>query len=194
MSTKFMQRAREELASADLRCVVGNALVAPIPSGSAGRVRAHLLRAVGFRIGPRTLIMSAFTVIGGSAASTRLAIGSDCFLNHGCVFDAAAEIDIGDRVSLGVGVLITTSAHAIDHPAQRAGTLEPHPVHVGAGAWIASSAVLLPGVVIGDGAVVCAGAVVTRDVPSHSMVAGVPARVIRRLESTPISRTRALPS
>jgi acetyltransferase-like isoleucine patch superfamily enzyme len=129
--------------------------------------------------------MSSFGLIGGANASSRLVIGADCFINCNCVFDAAAPIEIGERVSLGEGVLITTSAHAVDHPARRAGSLEPRPVRVGAGAWISSRAVVLPGVDVGEGAVVAAGAVVTREVPPHTMVAGAPAHVVRQLSVPP---------
>jgi acetyltransferase-like isoleucine patch superfamily enzyme len=53
--------------------------------------------------------MSSFGLIGGANASSRLIIGADCFINCNCMFDAAAPIEIGERVSLGEGVLITTS-------------------------------------------------------------------------------------
>jgi maltose O-acetyltransferase len=126
--------------------------------------------------------MSSFMLIGGRGATRRLRIGANCFVNQDCVFDATAPIEIGDNVNLGHGVLITTSAHAIGGFRRRAGLLTPAPVHVGNGAWLASRVVVLPGVDIGEGAIVGAGAVVTRSVAPHTLVGGVPAREIRTLD------------
>jgi maltose O-acetyltransferase len=144
-----------------------------------------LLRLAGLTIGERTVIASAFTLIGGADASRHLEIGCDCYINDACVFDATAAIRLGDRVSLGHGVLITTSSHRMGAMERRAGRLEPRPVEVGDGAWLASRAVILPGVVIGPGAVVGAGAVVTRSVAPNTLVGGVPATEIRRLPAIP---------
>jgi acetyltransferase-like isoleucine patch superfamily enzyme len=157
-------------------------LMSVLPSGGASRSRARILRALGFRVGERTLIMSSFSLVGGRRAWANLTIGNDCFINQHCVFDATAPIVIGNGVSLGHGVLITTSSHSIAEHNRRAGELEPMGVRVGDGAWLASRAVVLPGVDVGAGAVVCAGAVVTHDIPPHTMVGGVPARFIRHLE------------
>jgi acetyltransferase-like isoleucine patch superfamily enzyme len=114
-----------------------------------------------------------------------LSIGSDCFINIGCVLDLTAPITIGDRVSIGHQVLILTSTHQDAGPTRRAGPVVSEAVRVGDGAWIAARAVLLPGVDVGEGAIVCAGAVVTRSVEPHTMVGGVPARPIRQLDANP---------
>jgi maltose O-acetyltransferase len=179
--SQLLRYWRDEIAEVDARSVLARVVVWPLPTGRASRFRARLLQAVGCAVGERTLIMSKLALIGGRVAWANLVIGSDCFINQDCVFDATGPIVIGDRVSLGQGVLITTSAHATDQPEQRAGRLEPKPVRIGDGAWVASRAVILPGVHVAEGAVVCAGAVVTGAVPAHTMVGGVPARVIRRL-------------
>jgi acetyltransferase-like isoleucine patch superfamily enzyme len=123
-------------------------------------------------------------LIGGHGATRRLQIGADCFINQDCVFDATAPILIGENVNLGHGVLITTSHHLTGGPERRGGLLQPRPVRIGDGAWLASRVIVLPGVDVGDGAIVGAGAVVTRSVPSHTVVAGVPAREIKRLDPT----------
>jgi maltose O-acetyltransferase len=146
------------------------------------RTRARVLRLAGLAIGEGTVVASAFALIGGSDASGNLQIGADCYINEACVFDATALIRLGDGVSLGHGVLITTSSHEMGAMDRRAGLLQPRPVTVGDGAWIASRAVILPGVDIGSGAVVGAGAVVTRSVAPNTMVGGVPAVEIRRLD------------
>jgi acetyltransferase-like isoleucine patch superfamily enzyme len=166
----------------DVLAAVGRVVVAPLPRGAGSRTRARLLRLAGHAIGPRTLLMSSFMLIGGRGAARRLQIGSDCFINQDCVFDATAAIAIGNNVNLGHGVLITTSSHAIGSPDRRGGLLEPKSVRIGDGAWLASRVIVLPGVEIGDGAIVAAGAVVTRSVAANTVVAGVPAREVRRLE------------
>ncbi len=182
---KLLHVLGEELVGMDWRAAIGRVLIAPLPRGAASRTRARLLRLVGHSIGDRTLLMSSFMLIGGRGAARRLTIGADCFINQDCVFDATAAIEIGENVNLGHGVLITTSSHAIGGPDRRGGRLEPEPVRVGDGAWLASRVVVLPGVEVGDGAIVAAGAVVTRSVPPHTLVGGVPAREIRRLEPPP---------
>jgi len=179
---KVIRLLGEELAGMDVTAALGRLLVAPLPRGAGGRSRARLLRLAGHAIGDRTLLMSSFMLIGGRGAARRLEIGADCFINQDCVFDATAPIVIGDNVNLGHGVLITTSAHAIGAPERRGGLLQPEAVRIGRGAWLASRVIVLPGVEIGEGAIVGAGAVVTRSVPAHTMVAGVPAAEIRRLD------------
>ena len=84
----------------------------------------------------------------------------------------------GGRDLLGNNVVLTTMNHDFD-PQQRS-TTYPAPIVIGKNVWIASSVTVVPGVTIGDGAIVAAGAVVTRDVPPNTIVAGVPARVVRR--------------
>jgi maltose O-acetyltransferase len=179
---KLVQLAGEELGGMDVRAALGRLLVAPLPRGAASRTRARVLRLVGHSIGDRTLLTSSFMLFGGRGATRRLTIGADCFINQDCVFDATAPIVIGENVNLGHGVLITTSHHLTGGPERRGGLLEPRPVRIGDGAWLASRVLVLPGVEIGDGAIVGAGAVVTRSVPPHSVVAGVPAREIKRLD------------
>jgi acetyltransferase-like isoleucine patch superfamily enzyme len=130
------------------------------------------------------LLTSGFTLLGGRGAAANLTIGRGCFINHGCVFDAAGPIVIGDEVNLGQGVLITSGSHVIGAPDRRAGQMTPEPVYIGDGAWLSSRSVILPGVTVGDGAIVAAGAVVTRSVEPNTLVGGVPARLIRHLDLT----------
>ncbi len=173
--------AEDVLGAVDLRYLFGRALVVGLPAGTAPRVRTELLRLAGLRIGRRTLLMSPFRLLGGRHASGNLEIGSDCFINAECLFDATAPIVVGDHVAFGHGVLITTSHHEFGHPRRRSGELHPLPVRIGHGAWLGSRVTVLPGVQIGEGAVVAAGAVVARDIEAHTLVAGVPAREVRRL-------------
>lgn len=106
-------------------------------------------------------------------------LGKDVFINSGCKFQDQGGIYIGDRALIGHNVVLATLNHPLD-PAKRAG-LEPAPIHIEEDVWIGSQAVVLPGVRIGHGSVVAAGAVVTKDVPPLSIVGGVPAKLIKEI-------------
>ncbi|POH60670.1 acetyltransferase [Arthrobacter glacialis] len=108
-------------------------------------------------------------------------IGRDTFINYGCFFDAADTISIGQRVRVGMNVTMVTGSHQIGPPEQRAGAEEAYPIHIGNGVWIGANVTILPGVKIGDGAVVGAGSVVTKSIPANELHAGVPARRMRPL-------------
>ncbi len=107
-------------------------------------------------------------------------LGRDVFINAGCKFQDQGGIYIGDRALIGQNVVLATLNHDLD-PARRA-DMHPAPIRIGADAWIGANATVLPGVTIGEGAVVAAGAVVTRDVSPLTVVGGVPARVIKKIE------------
>ena len=108
-------------------------------------------------------------------------LGRGVFVNAGCKFQDQGGIYLGNRVLVGQNVVLATLNHGMD-PAHRA-DLHPAPIRIGDDVWIGANATVLPGVIIGDGAVVAAGAVVTRDVPAMTVVGGVPARVIKRIET-----------
>lgn len=105
--------------------------------------------------------------------------GRNVFINAGCKFQDQGGIHIADGVFIGHNVVIATLNH--DQDPTRRTTLHPAQVHIGKDVWIEASATILPGVSVGNGAVVAAGAVVTSDVPSRTVVGGVPARVIKQL-------------
>ena len=106
-------------------------------------------------------------------------IGKQVFINMGCKFQDQGGIFIGDGALIGHNVVLATLNHAMQP--ERRGDMRPAPIHIGKRVWIGSNATVLPGVTIGDGAVVAAGAVVTKDVPANTVVGGVPAKVIRRI-------------
>ena len=106
-------------------------------------------------------------------------LGEDVFINAGCRFQDQGGIYIGDRALIGHNAVIATLNHDMD-PAKRA-DLWPAPVHIGCDVWLGSNATVLPGVTIGDGAVVAVGAVVTKDVAANTVVGGVPAKLIKEL-------------
>lgn len=120
------------------------------------------------------------------ADRARVEVGEQTFLGRGTELDISEELVIGRHVLIAPGVFITDHNHRIE-----AGTLisqqgcVSRPVAVGDDVWIGARSVILAGVTIGRGAVVGAGAVVARDVPENTIVAGVPARVIRHRDESP---------
>ena len=106
-----------------------------------------------------------------------ISLGDGVFLNFNCIILDVVAVTIGDGTQIGPGVQILTADHPRD-PAQRRQMLEfGRPVAIGRNVWIGGGAIILPGVRIGDDALVGAGAVVTRDVPPGATVVGNPARV-----------------
>lgn len=109
-----------------------------------------------------------------------ITVGKNVFINSGCRFQDQGDITIGDGTLIGHNVVLATLNHGIS-PDERH-DLFPAPIHIGKNVWIGANATVLPGVTIGDNAVIAAGAVVTKDVPANVVVAGVPAKVIRKTE------------
>ncbi len=120
-------------------------------------------------------------------------VGSHVIINMNCTFVDNNRIDIGNRVLIASDVKIYTATHSTN-PAVRNHSGHPNPaywcctysrpVRIEDEAWIGGGAILLPGVTIGRGSVIGAGAVVTRDVPPYSVAVGNPARVIKSIERT----------
>ncbi|PAV28216.1 acetyltransferase [Virgibacillus profundi] len=108
-------------------------------------------------------------------------IGKNVFFNTGCSFQDRGGIYIGDGSLLGMNVTIATLNHGMSLETRN--TTYAAAVTLGKNTWIGSNATILPGVTIGDNAVVAAGAVVTKDVPENSVVAGVPAKVVKEISN-----------
>ena len=108
-----------------------------------------------------------------------ISVGSFVDIGENVVLRGAGGIAIGDRVLIAAGAVITTVGHPLKLP--RWGITVTKPVKIGDDVWIGANAVILPGVSIGSGSIVGAGAVVSRDVPADTVVAGVPARVIKTI-------------
>ena len=107
-------------------------------------------------------------------------IGKGVFINAGCKFQDQGGITIDEGALIGHGVVLATLDHDLD-PAKRQ-QLHPAPIHIGKRVWIGSNAVVTKGVTIGDNSVVAAGAVVNRDVPPNTIVGGVPAKIIGKID------------
>jgi maltose O-acetyltransferase len=134
----------------------------------------------------RALLVERLAAVGDGAVirppfhcdyGSNISLGAGAFLNFNCVILDVVEVIIGDGAQIGPGVQILTADHPRD-PALRASGLEfGRLVRIGRNVWIGASAIILPGVSIGDDAVVGAGSVVTRDVPAGATAFGNPARV-----------------
>ena len=111
-------------------------------------------------------------------------VGHKVFINQCCTLYDMGGVDIGDLVMIGPNVNIITTGHPVE-PSQRRAYVEGKPIVIEKNVWIATGATILGGVTVGENSVVAAGAVVTKDVPPNSFVAGVPAKVIRSLEENP---------
>ncbi len=107
-------------------------------------------------------------------------VGKDFLTNYNVTILDCGPVKIGDFCMIGPNTLITTVGHPLNPQARRKKLAQAQPVIIGNDVWIGGNCTILPGVKIGDGAVVAAGAVVTQDVPSNTVVAGVPARPIKK--------------
>ena len=107
-------------------------------------------------------------------------LGKNVFINAGCKFQDQGGIYIGDDVLIGHNACLLTLNHA-EEPENRA-DMYPAPIHIGDKAWLGSNVTVLPGVTIGEGAIVAAGAVVTKDVAPNTIVGGIPAKFIKNVE------------
>jgi acetyltransferase-like isoleucine patch superfamily enzyme len=150
-------------------------LVAELNTGyrTPDEIRALLSRLTGRTVDESVAVFPPFY----SEFGKNLRLGQGVFINMGCRFQDTGGITIGDGTLIGHGSTLTTLNHAVD-PTRRADMI-PAPVVLGRNVWLGAAVTVLPGVTIGDGAIVGAGAVVTKDVAAHSIVAGVPARLIR---------------
>ena len=106
-------------------------------------------------------------------------IGRNVYINHACSFLDMGTITIEDDVLIGPKVNLITEGHPLNPAERRALTAKP--IVIKRNAWIGAGATILPGVIVGENAVVAAGAVVSKDVPANSVVAGIPARVIKHM-------------
>jgi acetyltransferase-like isoleucine patch superfamily enzyme len=106
-----------------------------------------------------------------------ITIGQRVFINSGCHFQDQGGINIDDGSLIGHNVVLATLNHD-QNPGERA-SMHPAPVIIGKNVWIGSNSTILPGVTIGNGAIIAAGAVVNKDVPENTVVGGIPAKKIK---------------
>jgi len=131
---------------------------------------------IGKPVGQRFMVIPPFSTDCG----LNITVGDNVFINQGCHFMDMGGISIGNDVMIGPKVNLVSAGHPLS-PAERRNGIVARPISIGNNVWIGAAATILPGVTIADDAVVAAGAVVSRDVPAGTLVAGVPARVLKHL-------------
>jgi len=107
--------------------------------------------------------------------------GEKVFCNFNCVVLDVTRVSIGSRTLFGPNVQIYTATHPLDADERASGLEYAKPVTIGSDVWVGGSAVICPGVSIGDRAVIGAGSVVTRDIPPNVFAAGNPCKILRQL-------------
>jgi acetyltransferase-like isoleucine patch superfamily enzyme len=172
---------RNDIAGVRFQFLAVQAAVSAVPRMTFGWLRSYLYRSAGLQIGARTRIYGKIDVEGVGDILANVTIGDGCLLTTPLYLNASDKISIGHRVTIGHHAMIITDSHQTDDPERRAGPRISRPVVIEDGAWVGARATILPGVTLGRGCIVAAGAVVNRDVPAHTLAAGVPARFVKRL-------------
>ena len=139
------------------------------------QVREKLSEIIGTKIDDSTTVFSPFYTNFGQ----HISLGKNVFINHACSFLDIGGITIEDDVQIGPRVNFTSENHPLDPDDRK--TLLLSPVLVKRNVWIGAGATILPGVTIGENSIVAAGAVVSRDVPPNTVVAGIPAKIIKTI-------------
>jgi acetyltransferase-like isoleucine patch superfamily enzyme len=161
-------------------------LLAVLPS----RLLAKFVRLMGASIGESTVFKGGLVIdnASGDRDSTgdyrNLIVGKDCYVGRGVFFDLPDRIEIGDGTAISARAVFMTHADCNDRPMSRWYPRQRGPIKVGKGSWIGVGATILHGVTLGDYCVVGAGAVVRDSFPDRSVVAGVPAKLVKRLPET----------
>jgi len=155
-----------------LKYYVGNHFIASFPWWFARKIYYKYILSI--KIGSYTHV-SMDQFITGYYSSCNISIGDNCVINRKCYFDGRQGISIGNNVNISFGTSIITLQHNTN---DRDFSCTGSAVIIDDYVWIGAKSILLPGVKIGKGAIVAAGAVVTKDVAPYSIVAGVPARKI----------------
>jgi acetyltransferase-like isoleucine patch superfamily enzyme len=144
-------------------------------AGSVAEVRNLLQDILGTAVPESTTVFAPFYTNFGKFIS----IGKNVFINHACSFLDMGGITIEDGALIGPRVNLVTENHPLS--AEDRSALLTKPVRIKQKAWIGAGATILPGVTIGENAVVAAGAVVSRDVADNTIVGGIPAKVIKSI-------------
>ncbi len=109
-------------------------------------------------------------------------LGNDVFINSNCYFMDGADITFGDNIFVGPYTGFYTANHPLDYKRRNAGLEKALPIKVGDNCWFGANVSVMPGVTIGSGCVIAAGSVVTKDIPDNSLVAGVPAKIMKTID------------
>jgi acetyltransferase-like isoleucine patch superfamily enzyme len=178
----LLRVTREEL-SWDPRKVAVRALSSGFPQHGFNRVRTRLLMGAGVHIGPGAAIGGPLRITGPGVIGKLLSIGAGSYISGNMHIDLGARVRIGARVYIGDDVKLLTGTHELGPAEQRCDRLRWAGVEIGDGTWIGSRVTIMPGVKVGHGAVIGAGAVVTSNLASDAVFGGVPAKLIRGLDA-----------
>jgi maltose O-acetyltransferase len=185
---RFLSRlarvAVEEVSRVRPRKIAAEVAAGLLPQQTFNRTRTAVLRAAGVHIGKHSLILGPVRLTGDGDLCGQLTIGTYTIITGPIHADLGANILIGDRVRIGHNVSLLTISHEIGEEWLRSGSNTASPIKIGDGVWLASHVTVLGGVTIGAGSIVAAGAMVTRDVPPNTLVAGIPARVQKHLPTS----------
>lgn len=138
-------------------------------------IRKWLGEIIGVPVDVSTSVFTPFYTNYGK----NISLGKRVFINHACSFLDLGGIVIEDDVMIGPRVSITSENHPVDIKTRK--SMVPSTVHIEQNVWIGASATILPGVTVGRNSVVAAGALVNKDVPPNTVVAGVPAKVLKQI-------------
>lgn len=164
---------------------VGGALKLLMFAGTHRNPR--ILRHFGAAIGEHCMIHSPLILHNADGGFDRLVVGDRCHIGKDVFIDLAQRVELEQRVTLSMRATILTHFDVGQSPLGESGYgPSSSPVLFRTGAYVGSGAIILAGVEVGEQAMVAAGAVVTKNVPPRSLVAGVPARVVRELELAPL--------
>ncbi|WP_261809347.1 DapH/DapD/GlmU-related protein [Levilactobacillus humaensis] len=140
--------------------------------------RATLSRVVGYRIPDSTEVNAPVH----SDFGPHLFFGENVYVNQGVVFVDLGGIYLADGALIGPGAMLITVNH-VEDPAHRRDVYAKS-IHIEKNAWVGAKALILPGVTVGENAIVGAGSIVTKDVPANMVVVGSPARILRRVKGS----------
>jgi acetyltransferase-like isoleucine patch superfamily enzyme len=145
-------------------------------STTIDEIRERLSEIINSEIDKTTTVFVPFYTNFGK----HITLGKNIFINHACTFLDLGGITIEDDVQIGPKVNLITENHPVD-PTRRK-YLDLKSILIKRNAWIGAGATILPGVTVGENSIVAAGAVVNKDVPDHSIVGGIPAKLIKAIE------------
>jgi len=175
---------KDEVAELHLRVRLAQGVTNLLPQFCFNRLRTAIWRAADVQVGKGSLVMGDIILSGSGSWSSLVSVGNNTYITGPLRINVGAHVRIGNSVNIGHDCLFVTADHEIGPTERRAGQIAVRPIIIEDGAWIASRVTILPGVTVGHGAVVAAGAVVTSRVAPHTMVGGVPARVLRTLDGS----------
>lgn len=167
----------EEVDGRKLHAIQGCEKLNSIPV-TDGEAREQAIRELFGSAGSNPAVLPVFNCDNGK----NIHVGENFLANYNVTILDIAPVHMGDYVMIGPGTMITTVNHPLSPRKRRRHIGQAKPVVIGRDVWIGGNCTILPGVTIGNNVVVAAGAVVTKDVPDNCVVAGVPAKVIRKLE------------